>query len=114
MTDFNGLNATVQPWSPSPQQLATLKFVAAMNKPGMKIAAVAVIAADNIDLARLMTPDITDAVWTVERGCLDEFLRNPALRGYQQHGVPVIAYFEDGDDLKRCRAAFGPPAATDA
>jgi hypothetical protein len=88
------------------KQTATLQLVAAISAPGMKIASAVVLAPPAIDTSRLMTPGMSNAVWTVERGHLDDLMNSPALRGYLRHGVPVIACFEDADDAERCQVAF--------
>jgi hypothetical protein len=71
----------VQPWSPTAQQMAALQLVAAVNAPGMKIAAIAVLAPGDLDFSQLMTPAMFGAIWTVDRGSVERFLNDPALRG---------------------------------
>lgn len=48
------------------------------------------------------------ALWTVERGCLDKMLRDRASHAYVKLGVPLTVAFEDAadaEDFKRRVAA---------
>jgi hypothetical protein len=91
----------VYPWSPSAEQLAVIQFIARTNKPGMRISRIAVIGPRDLEPARLMTPSLLSAIWSVERGCLDAFSNDPALGKYEDNGIPVIVVFEDADDFCR-------------
>jgi hypothetical protein len=47
----------------------------------------------------LSKPGIS-AVFEIAAGDLDDFDRDPKVRSYLRHGVPVIARFEDEDDAR--------------
>jgi hypothetical protein len=88
MTDFNGLNATVRPWSPRPQQLAILKFVPRCA---------------HRDLAHFASsPQSVPAAFSITADSLDQFLHDPAPRDHLERSVlPVLLVFEAWADYWR-------------
>ena len=87
----------------TPDQAMALRFVAGahglLDGSG---ATAALIPEGDHDLAHLLSGAM-HACWVVEADCFDEFLNDPALHGYLQRGVPVVAVFGAYSDYERLR-----------
>jgi len=90
----------------SPAQARTLSMLASASCPS-RFKAKAAVLIGATDLAAVLGAGAVSAFWTVEAGCVDEFLGAPALRFYIAKTVPVIALVERLDDARAVQAALG-------
>ncbi len=94
----------------SREQMATVRF-AAIARGIVRVAGVAALVPEGEhDLGHLLSSRQTmHAMWIIEAGCLDQFLKDPAVAGYLWLGVPVMAVFEAAVDYARLLSS--PPFA---
>jgi len=105
------MNVSILPIaSLSPALVRTLGAVTSASGPS-RFKAKAVVLIGATDLAAVLGTSAISAFWTIEAGCVDEFLGAPALRFYITESVPVIALVEHLDDARAVQTALGRSGA---